>query len=204
MGDNPSSFALQQLERLRPSYSANALAHALAVVDVLSSEELGQQFFTTFKATLERMAASIESRKSADDRRMVALLALSRILFLYFVQEKGWLDGRRDYLKDRLDTTLARQRSFHRSILHPLFFGTLNQPPALRKKNVRLGAIPYLNGGLFEEDDLDRDPDCTANLYYRAPRLRKSCISRLVRTMERLQVPEEHYRRLGLLESARA
>ena len=148
--DDPSSFALRQLERLGPSRSSNALTHALSVADVLSSEEVGEQFFTTFKMNLERMAASIDHRRSADDRRMVALLALSRILFLYFVQEKGWLDGRPDYLKSRLDTTLARRRNFHRSILNPLFFGTLNQPPACRSKKVRLGAIPYLNGGLFE------------------------------------------------------
>ena len=46
--------------------------------------------------------------------------------------------------------------------------------------------------------DLDRDPDCMANLYYRAPRLRKRCTERLVRAMECLQVPEEHFLRLGL------
>jgi arylsulfatase A-like enzyme len=48
--------------------------------------------------------------------------------------------------------------------------------------------------------DLDRDPDCTANIYHRAPRLRETCVERLVDAMQRLQVPQEHYRRLGLDE----
>ena len=152
----PSAFALQQIERLRPKRSSNALAHALSVADVLSSEEVGEQFFTTFRMNLERMAATIDRRRSADDRRMVALLSLSRILFLYFVQEKGWLDGRQDYLKNHLDSTLARRRSFHRSILHPLFFGTLNQPPFRRSKKAKLGDVPYLNGGLFEPHPSER------------------------------------------------
>ena len=40
--DDPSPFAIQQLERLRPKRTANALAHALSVADVLSSEQVGE------------------------------------------------------------------------------------------------------------------------------------------------------------------
>lgn len=154
--DEPSGFALQQLERLGPNRSPSTLAHSLAVADVLSSEEVGERFFASFKKNLERMAESIDRRRSGDDRRMVALICLSRILFLYFVQSKGWMDGRKDYLKYQLDTALAHRRNFHRSVLNPLFFETLNQPPTRRSKNSDLGSIPYLNGGLFETHPSER------------------------------------------------
>ena len=154
--DNPSSFTLQQLERLRPNASTTALAHALRIADVLSSEEVGEQFFTGFRMNLERMAASIDNRRSVDDRRLVALLCLTRILFLYFIQAKGWMDGRPDYLKSLLDDALADRRHFHRARLDPLFFGTLNKPPARRNRRIALGSIPYLNGGLFEPQPLER------------------------------------------------
>jgi hypothetical protein len=89
--DNPCSFAVEQLKRLGPNGRSTALAHALSVRDVLSSEEMGERFFTEFRIHLERMAAAIDRSRSAQDRRMVALLCLSRILFLYFVQAKGYL-----------------------------------------------------------------------------------------------------------------
>ena len=130
--DNPSNFALEQLKRLSPKNGSTALSHALSVADVLSSEEVGERFFTQFKVHLERMTVAIDRRRSASDRRMVALINLSRILFLYFVQAKGWLDGRSDYLKLHLDCALARRRNFHGSVLRPLFFETLNLPPDRR------------------------------------------------------------------------
>src|SRR5437773_785187 len=75
-----------------------------------------------------------------------ALLILSRLLFLSFVQEKGWLNGERRFLFDRLP-----ERDFFATVLMPLFFGCLNTPAAERNAEARrLGRIPYLNGGLFE------------------------------------------------------
>jgi type I restriction-modification system DNA methylase subunit len=152
---HPSSFALAQLERLRPSPTANALTHMLNVVEILSAEPAGERFFTEFRMTLERMAASIDRRRSLTDRRMLTLLALTRILFLYFIQAKGWLSDRPDYLRSLLDTTLAHGRHFHRTVLDPLFFGTLNCAHHLRTDH-RDPRIPYLNGGLFEPHPLER------------------------------------------------
>ncbi|UCG86727.1 MAG: N-6 DNA methylase [Gemmatimonadota bacterium] len=148
--DSPSQFALQQLERLSPDPSSSALAHALRVADVLSSEEVSERFFTAFRVILARMTASVTVHASVADRRMVSLLALNRILFLYFVQSKGWLNGQSDFLVRLLDESLASDSHFHRTALQPLFFGTLNRPACSRNKHPAFGAIPYLNGGLFE------------------------------------------------------
>jgi len=154
--DTPTQFALQQLERLTPDPSSSALAHALRVTDVLTSEEVSDRFFTAFRVILERMAASINGRGSAADRRMVSLLALNRILFLYFVQSKGWLNGQSDFLASLLDRSLADNVDFHRRALQPLFFGTLNRPQHSRAEYPHFGVIPYLNGGLFEPHATER------------------------------------------------
>ncbi len=154
--DNPSRFALRQLAALAPDGAPNALALALRITDLLASEQVGERFFTAWRALQQRMAASLRPHGSSADREMAALLALTRVLFLYFVQEKGWLDGRTDYLRELLDTTLARRRHFHRTVLHPLFFGTLNRPPRERAPDPALGNVPYLNGGLFEPHPVER------------------------------------------------
>lgn len=152
----PTPVMLQQLEDLRPRPGDTGLAHALRLSDLLMSETAGERFFTAFRLILERMAASLDHRHAAVDRRLVALIALTRVLFLYFVQAKGWLDGRPDYLRTLLDGALGPGRNFHRTALAPLFFGTLNRQPADRSRRLRLGAIPYLNGGLFEPHPVER------------------------------------------------
>ncbi len=154
--EKPSSLALQLLQELAPRRADNGLSHALRVAEVLSTERAGERFFRLFRLVLERMAASLPRGADGADRRAVALIALTRVLFLYFVQAKGWLDGRPDYLRSLLDDALARRRDFHRQVLDPLFFGTLNRPPAERSRRLRLGAIPYLNGGLFEPHPVER------------------------------------------------
>ncbi|MBI4421640.1 MAG: N-6 DNA methylase [Gemmatimonadetes bacterium] len=152
----PQPLALRILESLRPDGAPHALAHALRVAETLSTESVGERFFAAFRQALERMSAGLGRRGSPADRRLAALLPLTRILFLYFVQAKGWLDGRPDYLRRLLDSTLARRRHFHRTGLNPLFFGTLNRRPEQRRATARLGAIPYLNGGLFEPHPIER------------------------------------------------
>lgn len=154
--DGSDRVAVSLLYDLAPRSGTTALTHALRVADVLGVETAGTQFFTAFRVMLQRMAGALDRRHTFDDRRMVALLALTRVLFLYFVQAKGWLDRNPTYLADLLDHALSRGRHFHRTYLHPLFFGTLNRPPARRSQRLHIGAIPYLNGGLFEPHGVER------------------------------------------------
>jgi len=95
--------------------------------------------------SFERVASSSDATSAQ------ALLILSRLLFLYFIQHKGWLNGERRFLVDRLEAALQSGHNFYESVLAPLFFGCLNTPIRDRHLPSRLlGNIPYLNGGLFE------------------------------------------------------
>jgi hypothetical protein len=118
----------------------------------LDRESVTRQFFQRFRAAVhdvsDALSATGEEKDACDGE---ALLILSRLLFLSFIQEKGWLNGERRFLVDRLERELARGREFFSGILLPLFFGSLNTPRHERHlASRRLGEIPYLNGGLFE------------------------------------------------------
>ena len=96
---------------------------------------MGRRFFQAFQTTLERMAADLRGPIRGDDRQTLALLQLTRVLFLYFVQAKGWLGGRDRFLAEEVDRCLARRRRVHRDLLRPLFFGTLNRPADQRSRS---------------------------------------------------------------------
>lgn len=153
----PTAAALATLERLAPEPDDSPLALSLRVGEALASEEVGNRFFLAFRSTLDRMTDRMAAPTLRADRRALALTTLNRVLFLYFVQEKGWLDGDRRYLARRFDAALAARRSFHRAVLHPLCFGALNRSITDRSARARaLGAVPFLNGGLFEPTALER------------------------------------------------
>lgn len=82
---------------------------------------------------------------------------LGRIVFLYFIQKKGWLavpkgkkwgEGNPDYLFE-LFANAKYKESFYSDYLVPLFFDTLNNPNVQKENNEF--RFPYLNGGLFDK-----------------------------------------------------
>ncbi|MFN8648187.1 MAG: N-6 DNA methylase [Gemmatimonadales bacterium] len=154
----PGAADRQRLEGIAAiAQSASApLAAALALADLLGTEEAGHRFFRAFQAVADRMADGLSPAPPRGTARTLALVQLTRVLFLYFVQARGWLDGRPDFLRRSVDDTLAARRSLHRDLFRPLFFGTLNQPPERRRRARRFGRIPFLNGGLFEPHPLER------------------------------------------------
>lgn len=85
-----------------------------------------------------------------------------RIVFLYFLQRKGWLDGNRNYMHD-LFVNSDKKDDFLDGVLEPLFFEILNTDKPYRTAAAKAlpgsDNIPYLNGGLFAADEID-ELDC--------------------------------------------
>lgn len=141
----------------------------------LDRSRLTRQFFHDFRALRDEIAASwhgmgASGEEYGEERDQLALLLLSRLLFLYFLQRAGHLEGDRYYLprlyqgwvEGALESDdRGRDESFYRAVLRPLFFGALNTRPGERGAAARrLGELPYLNGGLFDYHPLERDfPD---------------------------------------------
>ena len=153
----PSGSALATLERLAPAKGESALALSLRIGEVLASEGVTPRFFRAFRNTLDRLTERLRTPRARLDRHALTLTALTRLLFLYFIQSKGWLNRDTRYVAHLLDRAIACRRHFHRSFLHALCFGALNRPAARRGGAARaLGRIPFLNGGLFEPSPLER------------------------------------------------
>ena len=92
----------------------------------------------------------IESFKDEKYLETFAQRVLGRLIFLYFLQKKKWLNGDKKFVGNLLDRAEKENKKFYKGFLEPLFFEVLNKP---RPNNASpFGTIPYLNGGLFEKD----------------------------------------------------
>jgi len=124
--------------------------------ELLGRAALSRRFYRTLEQRIAALASSLPRMPEAD-RAELALLCASRLLFLSFLQAKGWLDGDRAFLSTRFDACMASGGHFHERVLQPLFFGTLNTPLCRRAAAARaFGAVPFLNGGLFGRTALER------------------------------------------------
>ncbi|MGB7211959.1 MAG: N-6 DNA methylase [Gemmatimonadales bacterium] len=154
--DAPDRFALATLRRAAAMPRPGPLEQSLHVADALANRRVDRAFFDAFRRSRDRLASAIRGPNAAV-RDELALLQLTRLLFLYFVQAKGWLDGRDDFLAQALEDCLRRGLRPQQQLLHPLFFGILNRPAQERGASTRrFGRIPFLNGGLFEPHASER------------------------------------------------
>lgn len=142
--------------------------------DILRRDALSMRFYRALDHHVDALAGSLSpsrqtsrrSRLSAiprshtpsdSERRELALLCASRLIFIGFLEAKGWMDERRNFLIHHLLNTLEAGQSLHQSLLRPLFFGTLNTPLRARAASARaFGKVPFLNGGLFSPTPLER------------------------------------------------
>jgi hypothetical protein len=132
--------------------------------DAFDVEAVTREFYKKYHAVFQVVERRIEGIREPDGRRLFTQRLFNRLMFLAFVQKKGWLtyDGRTDYL-DALWASRGRvgpKENFYNDRLKPLFFMGLNTPRADKGAATKalVGDVPYLNGGLFEQEDEDRDP----------------------------------------------
>jgi hypothetical protein len=165
----PPRVAAVVVDRRRPVDSDAETLRALSVAagdrDVLTHmrwvEILGRDSLTArFYQALERAVAAIAGSGTVGtpvDRHEAALLDASRLVFLAFLEAKGWLDGDRGFLVRHFDRCVASGGRFRDRVLRPLFFGTLNTPFRRRARTARaFGRVPFLNGGLFAKTRVER------------------------------------------------
>ncbi|HUF26499.1 MAG TPA: DNA methyltransferase [Gemmatimonadaceae bacterium] len=136
--------------------AADVLMHA-RWLELLGREALTRRFYRTLERVVRALAEGASGRATIDERRSIALLYVSRLLFLSFLEAKGWLDGNHGFLASCFEACLAGGGDYQRRVLLPLFFGTLNTVPAARARAARqFGRVPFLNGGLFARTPLER------------------------------------------------
>jgi hypothetical protein len=147
---------------------------AITLTDVITGlkrafdrERISRTFYDQFKRQHDNFAGFIKGLSEISERDWYASLMLNRMMFIYFIQKKGFLDGDENYLVNRLAIVQANAgkgkfHSFYRLFLRRLFHEGLGQPKERHSPGLvqLIGDIPYLNGGLFSLHELEeRRPD---------------------------------------------
>ncbi|MGD1086767.1 MAG: Eco57I restriction-modification methylase domain-containing protein, partial [Verrucomicrobiota bacterium] len=137
--------------------SESGLGATLAdVTDAFSVEKLNKEFFDQFRKCFVRMADDILASNKGWERPEAegeTQMLLSRLLFLYFIQRKGWLNRRRDYLVSafrRHDAQDPNGSSFYDKFIKHFFVKLASEDAFF--PNLDLGDLPFLNGGLFDDE----------------------------------------------------
>lgn len=144
---------------------------------LVDSEKVTKKFYDEFRKQHKAFTAFItgiddyidEENKNRDKKEQVenknkkwyASIMLNRLMFCYFIQRKRFLDGKTDYLNRKLQEVKEQEGdgqfyNFYRSFLIHLFHEGINAPRHDSPEFLRrYGKIPYLNGGLFGEHELE-------------------------------------------------
>ena len=128
-------------------------------------EAVTKEFFKSYQTVFRHLQHDLTNQ--TNDNRWAhdhALQFLNRCMFLYFIQRKRWLGDDTEFLKtfwESYQTSNQRVDSFVERWLNVMFFEAFNDkfhgghrqfPDEIRRA---LAATPFLNGGLFTENDLD-------------------------------------------------
>lgn len=126
----------------------------------LNVESVTKRFYDQFKTEHKAFLDFIGGITNVTDREWYASLMLNRLMFIYFMQRKGFLNGERDYLRNRLEQCRKEKGrdkfySFYSYFLLRLFHEGLGGKKRNTELENLLGRIPYLNGGLFEPHPIE-------------------------------------------------
>ena len=143
------------------------------LVEAFDIEKVSKEFFAEYKKLYIRLRDElkriydfdIKIHKDFDDHDIniddFAKKTLGQLVFLYFIQKKGWLGvetgkiwgtGDKRFLRNLFDKKYIEYDNFFNNILEPLFYRALARDRGNENDNFApLGCrIPFLNGGLFE------------------------------------------------------
>jgi hypothetical protein len=119
-------------------------------------ERVTKKFYTDYQAIHSLLQEKLVGVPAAD-RAWLASVVLNRLMFVYFLQKKGFLDGANEsYLEGKLKASKGKDK-FYTDFLTSLFFEGFAKPKEKRsaEAKAKLGDIRYLNGGLFLEHPIE-------------------------------------------------
>ncbi|MFA5265885.1 MAG: N-6 DNA methylase, partial [Opitutaceae bacterium] len=142
------------------------------IEEAFSVESVTKEFFAQYAALLISTQEALDSilrqdtglcakfRAQAVSSADFARKLLGQIVFLYFIQKKGWLGvpkggdwgtGPRNFMRRLVDQARLEGKCFFNDVLEPLFYDTLatDRGHDAWCKGLQC-RIPFLNGGLFE------------------------------------------------------
>lgn len=127
-----------------------------------NTKEVTKKFYREFSAQHKDFLKFIKGIQEKVDQEWYASLMLNRLMFIYFIQKKGFLNGDRDYLQNKLKESKQKRGdnkfyTFYRDFLLVLFHQGLGSPKRSAELLKEIGKVPYLNGGLFDVHELEKN-----------------------------------------------
>lgn len=124
--------------------------------DAFDRDKVTKKFYDRFKVEHDSFFKFIHGIPEDNLHKWYASVMINRLMFIYFVQKKGFLDGNVNYLQVKLKESKKKDKNlFYREFLCPLFFKGFAQEKRSPETNKLLGKIPYLNGGLFLKHEIE-------------------------------------------------
>ena len=167
--DLPRRTAIQQVSNIYWNHRELGSIR-MALDKAFDIERVTKDFFAKYKELFEVAQESVmgfgaDEAGKERKRRFVQTL-FNRLMFVYFLSRKGWLTfkGDKDYLNALwrdYQATEGEHKNFYIDRLRLLFFEGLNNPRSQDtttelEADRLIGHVPFLNGGLFEMTELDK------------------------------------------------
>ncbi|WP_414624762.1 DNA methyltransferase [Calothrix sp. CCY 0018] len=155
------SIAIDITELEDDNLSVVEIAHRLqAAFDV---EKVTKKFYKEFQEQHQEFLGYVKGIDNQTDKRWYTSVILNRLMFVYFLQRKGFIDNKdTNYLHNKLENSQQRgENLFYQEFLQALFFESFAKPEIDRDKSIEslVGKIKYLNGGLFLKHRIEQDYD---------------------------------------------
>ena len=134
-------------------------------------ENVTDEFFNKYNELFLDLVDSLESVKK-DDKNVrnefnlknikssdFAKKLMGQIVFIYFLQKKGWLGvekdaewgtGSKNFIRNIYEDSIAKNENFFNDVLEPLFYEGLSEEVKDYHYSKFNYKVPFLNGGLFE------------------------------------------------------
>ncbi|KPL19907.1 MAG: hypothetical protein AMJ92_00020 [candidate division Zixibacteria bacterium SM23_81] len=158
----PTNHHLQLLQDLVMAPEMSPVSTFRLWSDAFNVEKVAKRFYQEFRELHQRVletlkrsnrnVAIIQNPENEGKVRRYVTRNLGRVLFLWFLQSKGWLDGDHKYFVNLYERRCRGRddHNFFRDTLILLFFKALAQDKTQRCEAAKaLGEVPFLNGGLF-------------------------------------------------------
>ena len=136
-------------------------------VDMAFKEQVTKRFYDHFKTEHTQFLNFLKGIPDQEMERWYASVMLNRLMFIYFIQKKGFLNDDPNYLRTKLEENKVAlnpdligangNNRYYPDLLCPLFFEGFAKPESERDAEAKrlLGKVPYLNGGIFQRHQLE-------------------------------------------------
>ncbi len=122
------------------------------------AERVTKKFYDRFEKEHDAFLKFLNGIPDEEMQKWYVSVMLNRLMFIYFIQKKGFLDNDPNYLRTKLGQSQEQETNrYYKEFLCPLFFEGFAKPENERSREVKrlLGKIPYLNGGIFQKHQLE-------------------------------------------------